>query len=168
MKFEVNCSNHVFEFVVLVLENVTKQLRKQCLNCGKAEGTIYKHSVVEYIDKLPLFNEALRASYDSILQEMYNKQYEDIKDQKQKDFEIEREKRKQQYANYLKSYEWKRKHDFIMNKYGYRCVLCFKPAVNIHHLTYDRVFLEDERDLIALCKNCHEFVHGLVDDSSIL
>ena len=55
-----------------------------------------------------------------------------------------------------------------MNKYGYRCVLCFKPAVNIHHLTYDRVFLEDERDLIALCKNCHEFVHGLVDDSNIL
>lgn len=151
------CSKHEPQFVKSIIEGGRTQLRKQCFICGEVEDRIFKFSECPNIDNIPILNIALREQF-----------YKRRAEYKQLDYAIEKEKRKQQYANYLKSYEWKRKHDFIMNKYGYRCVLCFKPAVNIHHLTYDRVFLEDERDLIALCKNCHEFVHGLVDDSSIL
>lgn len=151
------CNNHNPQFVKSIIEGGRIQLRKQCLNCGEVEDIIFKFSECAYMDSIPILNVLLREQF-------YKRSYE----QKQLNYAIEKEKRKQQYDNYLKSYEWKRKHDFIMNKYGYRCVLCFKPAVNVHHLTYDRVFLEDERDLIALCKNCHEFVHGFIDDSSIL
>jgi hypothetical protein len=167
-KLEVKCDKHEMTFVVLVLENGTRQLRKQCMNCGKVDGTIFKHSIVENIEKLKELDEVMRSYYDAELQSLYNQRYESTKDQKQIDFEAKREQRKIEYANYLQSYEWKRKHKHIMNKYGYRCILCFKPAVNVHHLTYDRVYLEDERDLVALCKDCHEFVHGFNKDYTIL
>ena len=151
------CNNHESQFVKSIIEGGRTQLRKQCLNCGEVEDRIYKFSECTNMDSIPILDTKLR-----------EKNYQMKTVVRQFDYAVEKEKRKQEYANYLQSYEWKRKHKYIMEKYGYRCVLCFKPAVNVHHLTYNRVYFEDERDLIALCKNCHEFVHGFVDDSSIL
>lgn len=152
-----NCNNHQPQFVKYIIEGGKIQIRKQCFNCGKVEDRIFKFSECSNIDKLPLLNVELREQF-----------YKQRSEMKQLDYEIEKEKRKQQYDNYLQSYEWKRKHKYIMNKYGYRCILCFKPAVNVHHLTYDRVYLEDERDLIAVCKECHEFIHGFNKEHNIL
>ena len=83
-------------------------------------------------------------------------------------FEIERENRRMEYENYLKSKEWKRKSRHIKRKHNGKCMLCFAPAKVVHHLTYDRVYLEDERDLIPLCNNCHNFIHRLINDYKIL
>ena len=151
------CSNHQPQFVRSITEGGRTQLRKQCLNCGEVEDRIFKFSECADMEKIPILDIALR-------EQLYMRRSE----QRQLEYAIERENRKQQYANYLKSYEWKRKHDFIMNKYGFICILCFRPAVNVHHLTYDRIYLEDERDLIPLCKSCHEFVHGINKESTIL
>ena len=85
-KLEVKCDKHEMTFVVLVLENGTRQLRKQCMNCGKVDGTIYKHSVVENIDLLKELDEVMRSYYDAELQSLYNQRYESTKDQKQIDF----------------------------------------------------------------------------------
>jgi len=151
------CSNHEPQFVKSIIEGGRTQLRKQCFNCGKVEDRIYKFSECAEIDKLPILDKDLR-------EKCYTRQSEERK----LEYETQREKRKQEYANYLQSYEWKRKQKYIMEKYGYRCALCFKPAVNVHHLTYDRVYLEDERDLIAVCKDCHDFLHGFNKDNNIL
>jgi len=151
------CSKHEPQFVKSIIEGGRTQLRKQCFICGEVEDKIYKFSECSDIYNLPILDKDLREKFYTIQSK-----------ERRLEYEIQKEKRKQEYANYLQSYEWKRKHKYIMEKYGYRCVLCFKPAVNVHHLTYNRVYFEDERDLIALCKNCHEFVHGFVDDSSIL
>ena len=82
--------------------------------------------------------------------------------------DVQKENLKLEYESYLKSDEWNRKRSVIMKKYDSICVLCFNKAVNVHHLTYDRIYLEDERDLIPLCKSCHEFVHGINNESTIL
>lgn len=164
MKLELNCKNHNFEFVKLELSNGSFQLRKQCFNCGEVDGAIYKHSLVCNIEETPPLREDLRSEYYANLQLLYNKQNED----KQKEYQLQRENMRAEYDLYLKSPEWIRKRALIMYKYKSVCVLCFKPAVNVHHLTYDRIYLEDERDLIPLCDNCHKFVHGIIDDSEVL
>jgi len=162
------CNNHYFVFVKYNTEGGRFQLRKQCLNCGEVDGHIYKYSECNNLNEIPLLNSELREERYKKISEIKAAEWELKKTQQQIDFEAERERRRTEYANYLQSYEWKRKHDYIMNKYGFRCILCFKPAVNVHHLTYKRIYLEDERDLVALCKSCHEFVHDLIDDSTIL
>lgn len=82
--------------------------------------------------------------------------------------EIQQENFRMEYEAYLQSDDWKRKSDYIKRKHHYKCVLCDKPSKVVHHLTYIRIYLEDERDLIPLCHECHQFVHGLIDDSKIL
>ena len=63
--------------------------------------------------------------------------------------------------------EWKRKATIIMRKYKHKCVLCGSWATEVHHLTYERVYLEDVRDLIAVCSECHKFIHSIETESYI-
>lgn len=80
-------------------------------------------------------------------------------------FRIERENKRMEYANYLNSKEWKRKATIIMRKYKHKCVLCGSWATEVHHLTYERVYFEDVRDLIAVCSECHKFIHSIETES---
>lgn len=44
-----------------------------------------------------------------------------------------------------------------------RCQACGRYGVDAHHITYDRAFTgrEPDGDLRALCRTCHQAVHGL-------
>jgi len=59
---------------------------------------------------------------------------------------------------YYKSDEWKIKRQFILNRDSHRCQQCGSNYwLEIHHLTYDRLYNEDNNsDLITLCKKCHK------------
>ena len=64
------------------------------------------------------------------------------------------------YSEYLQSWLWTNKRDFMLDQFP----VCYKckeeKAVCVHHKTYERVGNEGIRDLITLCKNCHEKEHG--------
>ena len=48
-----------------------------------------------------------------------------------------------QYRAYLRSVEWRQKTSQMMTRAGRVCEICHKrEAVQVHHLTYDRVFNE--------------------------
>ena len=40
------------------------------------------------------------------------------------------------------------------------CVLCTDEATQVHHVTYDRLGIEDMDDLRSLCASCHAQVHS--------
>jgi hypothetical protein len=63
----------------------------------------------------------------------------------------------QRYDQYLRSEEWQQKRSQRLKIDGYKCQRCGKPYdLQIHHLTYDRVYDEDVyNDLITLCDKCH-------------
>ena len=46
----------------------------------------------------------------------------------------------------------------------YRCEVgnCGKPALEVHHLTYERIYREELMDLLAVCQRCHDV---LTDDN---
>lgn len=68
---------------------------------------------------------------------------------------------KSTYYAYLNSPEWKVKRDQRLEIDGHKCVLCGGTerrgsTLNVHHLTYDNVYMEDVRhDLVTLCHICH-------------
>lgn len=69
---------------------------------------------------------------------------------------------KERYREYLQSEDWNRKRLSKLQEAGYRCQLCNRQdALNVHHRTYDRVFIELPEDLIALCSKCHEKFHNI-------
>jgi hypothetical protein len=62
---------------------------------------------------------------------------------------------------YLKSPCWREKRRRILQYVGRQCEYCgFKAASEVHHLSYERVRYEEPNDLRALCRRCHERVHG--------
>lgn len=64
------------------------------------------------------------------------------------------------YLEYLDSPEWKDKRKKVLERDENRCQGCkIKPAEQVHHFTYDRLFNEPLEDLVSLCADCHEKEH---------
>lgn len=67
-----------------------------------------------------------------------------------------------EYAKYLMSSKWKRKRYRAMKLAGWWCQVCNNAkAVDVHHLTYERIFNELASDLRAVCRDCHGKLHSL-------
>lgn len=73
------------------------------------------------------------------------------------------------YFQYIRSPEWKAKHDERMKIDGYRCVMCgcggtsLNP-LQVHHLDYHNLYQENiDKELVTLCKACHFSVHQMMN-----
>lgn len=64
------------------------------------------------------------------------------------------------YYSYLDSWQWSVIRDAVMERDDHTCE-CGDHATQVHHLTYDNVGDEELDDLVAICRDCHEFEHGL-------
>jgi 5-methylcytosine-specific restriction endonuclease McrA len=55
---------------------------------------------------------------------------------------------------------WRERREYILKRANFICEKCGKrPATEVHHLTYLRVFNELPTDLLALCRPCHSESH---------
>ena len=63
-------------------------------------------------------------------------------------------------SEYYKSAKWAEKRTARLKLDGFKCAKCgFTRALEIHHINYERFGDEDvSRDLITLCKKCHQEV----------
>ncbi len=69
--------------------------------------------------------------------------------------------RKRRYAEYLQSPAWRFKRQQVLDRDGGICQGCRKrEATEVHHLTYKRFGCEMLFDLIAVCDDCHNRIHG--------
>jgi hypothetical protein len=78
--------------------------------------------------------------------------------------------RKTAYHWYLGSAFWRERSEYILRRANYICEKCGKrPATEVHHLTYIRVFQELPSDLLAVCRQCHAEIHWrqLANDNQI-
>lgn len=71
---------------------------------------------------------------------------------------------KEKYQLYLCSREWGLKKYAVHERADNICERCGMDEIkNVHHLTYSRKYREDLDDLQGLCRQCHEFTHGISD-----
>jgi len=68
------------------------------------------------------------------------------------------------YASYIRSGKWHEIRRAVLKRDKGVCQDCGKPAKQVHHLTYDRIFRENMEDLISLCGECHAKRHGKIKD----
>ena len=66
-----------------------------------------------------------------------------------------------EYQAYLRSDEWKRLRTRVRRRARGRCERCHvNQRTDVHHLTYERVGREELSDLIGVCGDCHNALHG--------
>ena len=65
------------------------------------------------------------------------------------------------YKSYMKSDVWREKSERVITRARLVCEACgIRAATQAHHLDYDHVGEEPLYDLVAVCKECHEQIHG--------
>jgi len=68
------------------------------------------------------------------------------------------------YAEYNETPHWRSFRAQILGTNLPTCPACFAAvAVNLHHLTYQRIGAELPTDVIGLCRRCHEATHQALD-----
>jgi hypothetical protein len=66
------------------------------------------------------------------------------------------------HRKYLQSSKWQEIRTAALNHYGKTCNKCGDYATDVHHLRYPDVQGEEElKDLMVLCRSCHDAIHGI-------
>jgi 5-methylcytosine-specific restriction endonuclease McrA len=68
---------------------------------------------------------------------------------------------KSKYQKYVKTDCWSlRRQQYLKGHTS--CEACGQRiALQVHHLTYERLGSERDDDLLAVCENCHRMFHGM-------
>ena len=66
------------------------------------------------------------------------------------------------YGEYLASAWWKSRRARFWANHKRICFCCEQKATEIHHCSYDRKGAELDKDLVPLCRQCHETITRLV------
>jgi hypothetical protein len=143
----------------LVCSNGTKQWKRQCQRCGHASNPIARLSLSleQRLAAKPLdpeIGEAWRAARQSGRQELVEATQPD---------------RSADYEEYLRSEWWRSRSRKRLEVDGYRCQALFPGcegrATQVHHRTYASQeaprYGEPLFALVSVCRNCHEWIHGL-------
>jgi len=72
------------------------------------------------------------------------------------------------YKKYMKTEAWIKRRDTFLKKHGTSCEVCGSTEkVQAHHNNYQCVGREKDKDLLALCWQCHNEFHKRVKASSL-
>jgi hypothetical protein len=148
------------------LANGTFAFYMQCLRCGRATSAAVAKGEAEKMsrrmglasaEQLAPWNEAIGAAYEARRKEWVEaRRLEQMA--RREDADIERTER---YQAYLKTPDWRRIRDQVIERAGGLCEGCREAtATEVHHLTYRHVFAEFLFELVALCRDCHQRVHA--------
>ena len=68
-----------------------------------------------------------------------------------------------QKLQYFKTPQWNTIRKQVLKRDNYKCVLCSNripyAILDVHHITYDKLFNEPLDHLITLCQKCHTKIH---------
>lgn len=66
----------------------------------------------------------------------------------------------ERYEAYRRTASWQRRRQCVFTRARGTCEVCgVQNAVEVHHLTYERVGQEMLSDLVAVCRACHDKLH---------
>ena len=140
--------------VQCLISNGGVQVRHQCSDCGIAFGQPEKQS--SHTKGLPFFDNDLWRTKE----QEKNEPIKTIRDRHQKLKERKEDSWWQNYNRLLLTPEWAAKRSLIFKRESSVCEGCGqKPAVEVHHKTYQHVGHEFLFELAAVCIDCHNRLH---------
>lgn len=73
-----------------------------------------------------------------------------------------------EYEQYLASVSWADKRDERLRLSRGMCESCgANRKIQVHHLTYERIFKEEMDDLMCLCEQCHNELEKLIHEGAV-
>ena len=73
-----------------------------------------------------------------------------------------RKKKKDSYAQYLESSQWKKIRRRALDRDKHKCLACGQKAEHVHHIRYPKNLGEEKMEwLYSLCASCHNEIHRL-------
>ena len=82
---------------------------------------------------------------------------------------LRRKARRVPYEQYLKTGHWEARREKALRLAGRRCQECGSAErLEVHHLSYDRLFQERDGDLIVLCRRCHGKRHAYFNEVDLM
>ncbi len=135
----------------------------QCLTCGEIIKKFHKAEEPHPEKYLPVDDKI-----ESMWRDRRSELYEEWRDKRRREYEKqeenERKDRQEKYAAYLKSPQWAALRKKVLDRDKNVCQGCGKTCtpfvLEIHHLTYERIFREMLFDLVAVCHTCHDKIHS--------
>ncbi len=126
---------------------------RQCVQCGQAGRAIATkeaRSELQENTEAPPFDDDLEYKWHARKHAEYVRAYQDIAPKLREEYEV-----------YLKSDDWAARRNGALERAAYVCQVCEHfPATQVHHIHYDRIGVELEPDLLAVCSFCHGLLHG--------
>ena len=134
-----------------VIASGVTQYKFECQVCGRRGNAISKHDPIRTnLKSEPPFT-------DPELQERY---WRNVAIARQSELDSWRD----EYNQYLESPEWHAKRELVLARDWHECQAkldgCTKAAEHVHHLTYEHLFNEPLFELVAVCRSCHDQIHG--------
>lgn len=133
-----------------------KQLRYQCLGCGKliAGAVAQSHARPSTppvdVDRLKEWKAYDRRQWSAYREEVEVRKIEAITE------------RRERYLAYLRTDQWQERRRLVLTRADGICEGCgVNAATQAHHLTYEHLGNEFLWELKAVCESCHERVHDL-------
>jgi hypothetical protein len=137
-------------------EYLKPQLRNYCEDCGELIGSALKHSLATADTPQLSRDEATRG------QRMQKEYWERERDRRFAEMEREQKQWRESYEDYLQTPEWADKRQRVLEREGGLCEGCRKrPATQVHHETYRNLGNEPLFELRAVCRVCHQGIHGI-------
>ena len=135
-----------------MFSNNTKHLAVQCLVCGSRVGRNWLPQ--EGVDLSQV------QPWDDQLEQQWAKQSQTDALSRRRQ---ERIQRHTEYERYLsESDNWWATREKVMRRDNRWCQACLDAdATQVHHRTYEHIFDELMWELVAVCRPCHERLHGI-------
>jgi len=150
------CSHEQTEVRYKTFSNGTRHLCTQCMTCGKMPGGTVRWLSQKGID-IHSFEE-----FDETISERWRAAQNQVRQLKLQKEKLERHL---EYERYIReSAEWQAIRVKVMKRDGYLCQACLETgATEVHHKNYLHLFDEILFDLIAVCRACHQKIHGRIE-----
>jgi 5-methylcytosine-specific restriction endonuclease McrA len=148
------CS-HEYHLCVRTLTSGAVAYQNQCSLCG-ATGQFVKRDTLTPTarETARQFQPDLQARHWAGSLELARREREAKRDVQQTDWFA-------WYNVYLNSATWKQRQRKILERAKHVCEACgAETATHVHHLTYDHVGQERLWELVAVCPECHDFLHN--------
>ena len=138
-----------------VAANGAESFREQCRRCGEVVAAPRKADLSPRQKMVAVpFDEALRKSWWDRRAQRQAALYAALQSDRDRQW-------REAYDSYLHSAEWRALRAKILKRSGGMCEGCGeRRAVQVHHLTYERLGREMLFDLVAVCLRCHESIHS--------
>jgi hypothetical protein len=130
----------------------------QCDRCGHKVGVAIKKATFTQaeLDALPKWDNQIETGFHAESKKRFDELWAN---EKQRQLGVWQ----QAYEQYLQTPEWKRKRQLVLLRAQGICEGCREvEATDVHHLSYDDVGNEFLFELVALCRKCHQRLHGRI------